>query len=105
MTESDIEVWMRRLADTPADGDLPDPVLIWWRAKLLERTAAKRRAARPLVFTQWASVVVAGAAGTALSIVYWPGISALLAPFAPWTAAACAVILTVVALRMAFAAP
>jgi len=41
--------WMRRMADTTAEAHaLPNPDVIWWKAQLLRRWDADRRAAAPI---------------------------------------------------------
>jgi hypothetical protein len=75
MNEPDTEVFMRRLAMRSRDGDaLPDPVLIWWQAQMIERHEACRRAARPLMIAQWTSAIVAAVVVLVLTVLYWPGL-------------------------------
>ena len=105
MNESETAVWMRRLASlSRTENALPDPVLIWWQARLLEREEARARATRPLTIVQWASALVA-AILIVLCVFHWPGIRDMLAPFAaftPWVAAASGVILMGLAVRLGF---
>ena len=81
MTEKEASMWMSRLVEAPANGELPDPALIWWKARLLDRQAAQARAMRPVLVAQWLSLVVAPAAAIVLCAVDWPGIRNLLASF------------------------
>ena len=79
MTEPEAALWMRRLADLSRNqAALPDPALIWWQARLLEKHEARTRAARPVAIAQWASAVVAVASMVVLCLVYSPGIQAML---------------------------
>ncbi len=81
MNEKEASMWMSRLVEAPADGQLPDPALIWWKARLLDRQTAQARALRPVLVAQWFSLVVPPAAAIILCAVDWPGIRALLASF------------------------
>jgi hypothetical protein len=81
MSEPDISVWMRHLAAlSGAKSDLPDPAIIWWKAQLQERANARARAARPIAFAQWISLVVGLAAAVVLCAVNWKGMQGLLEP-------------------------
>jgi hypothetical protein len=105
MNEPEATVWMSRLADHSRGGDaLPDPALIWWKARLLERQAAQARAMRPTAIAQWVSLAAAVIGMIALCTANWPGIQGMLEPFgmASWMALAGAAILMGVALRVVF---
>ena len=105
MTESDTVLWMRHLAALSREaGSLPDPLLIWWQARLREQQEARSRAARPLLVAQWASAVIAVAVVFLLCLAYWPSIRDMVASatFTPWLAACSAITLTGFALRLAF---
>jgi hypothetical protein len=84
-------------------GALPDPALIWGRARLLERQAAQARVARPIAIAKWMSLAVAVLTIIVLCAVNWPGIQGMLAParVALWVAAAGGVIVMGLALRFA----
>ena len=83
MNEPEAAIWMGRLVElSRADGELPDPALIWWKARLLERQAEQARVRRPIAVAQWASLVVAVITAIVLCAVNWPGITGLLGPFA-----------------------
>jgi hypothetical protein len=86
------------------EGALPDPALIWWRARLLEKQAAQARVVRPTAIAQWVSLVVAVVTTIVLCAVEWPGIQGVLEPvgFTLWLAAAGGVILMGLALRVVF---
>jgi hypothetical protein len=86
------------------EGALPDPALIWWRARLLVKQAAQARVVRPTAIAQWLSVVVAVVTTIVLCAVEWPGIKGVLEPvgFTLWLAAAGGVILMGLALRVVF---
>jgi len=105
VNESDTAVWMNRLAAlSRTEGALPDPALIWWQARLLERQAARARATRPLAIAQWGSAVLAAVTVMVLCALDWPGIRDVLAPFAtlaPWVVAGIVIVWTGLALRLA----
>ncbi|MGA3078743.1 MAG: hypothetical protein ABSG56_34315 [Bryobacteraceae bacterium] len=105
MNEPEAAVWMSRLVElSSSEGALPDPALIWWRARLLERQDAQARVARPIAIAQWLSLVVAVVTTIVLCAVNWPGIKGMLEPagFALWVAAAGGVVLMGLALRFVF---
>ena len=105
MNEPEAAVWMGRLVELSGnDGALPDPALIWWKARLLERQAVQARVARPIAIAQWLSLVVAVGTMIVLCAVNWPGIKGMLEPagFTLWVAAASGVILMCLALRFVF---
>lgn len=105
MNEPEAAVWMGRLVElSSSEGELPDPALIWWKARLLERQAAQARVVRPMAIAQWVSLVVAVVTMTVLSVANWPGIKDMLEPFgfALWLAVAGAVVLTGLAVRSVF---
>ena len=105
MNEPETAAWMGRLVDLSAnDGALPDPALIWWKARLLERQAVQARVARPIAIAQWLSLVVAVVTVIVLCVANWPGITGMLEPAgaALWVAAAGCVIVMGLALRFVF---
>lgn len=105
MNEPEVAVWMGRLVELSRnEGALPDPALIWWKARLLEKQAAQARVLRPMAIAQWLSLVVAVVTMIVLCAVNWPGIKDILEPFGftLWVAAAAGVILMGLALRFVF---
>jgi hypothetical protein len=105
VNEPEAAVWMGRLVELSRnEGALPDPALIWWRARLLEKQAAQARVVRPTAIAQWVSLVVAVVTTIVLCAVEWPGIKGVLDPigFALWLAVAGGVILMGLALRVVF---
>ena len=105
MNEPEAAVWMGRLVElSRGDGGLPDPALIWWKARLLEKQAARARVTRPIAIAQWASLVVAVIATIVLCAADWTGIESVLKPagFTLWVAGMGAVVLMGVALRFVF---
>jgi amino acid transporter len=105
VNEPEAAVWMGRLVElSRSEGALPDPALIWWKARLLERQAAQARAALPIAIAQWLSLVVAVVTMIVLCAVNWPGIKGMLEPagFTLWVAVAGGVILMGLALRFVF---
>jgi amino acid transporter len=105
VNEPEAAVWMGRLMELSRNGgDLPDPALIWWKARLLERQATQARVVRPIAVAQWLSLVVAVVTMTVLCAVNWPGVKDLLEPagFTLLVAAVAGVILMGMALRFVF---
>jgi hypothetical protein len=49
--------FMRRVASLPAPAALPDPSVIWWKAQLVRRWEAQRRAQLPLDVMQPIEIV------------------------------------------------
>lgn len=102
MNEPEAAVWMGRLQELSRDdGALPDPALIWWRARLYEKQAAQARVTRPIEIAQWVSLAVAVVTASVLCAANWPGIQGMLAPagFILWVAGAAGIILMGTALR------
>jgi len=105
VNEPEAAVWMGRLVELSRNEDaLPDPALIWWKARLLEKQAAQARVVRPIAIAQWLSLVVAVVTTIVLCPVNWPGIKDMLEPtgFALWVAAVGGVVLMGLALRFVF---
>ena len=91
MNEPEAVAWMGRLVEqSRSDGALPDPALIWWEARLLERQSAQARVARPIAIAQWVSLAVAVPTIAVLGVLNWTGIQGLLQPagIALWVTAA-----------------
>jgi len=110
MMETEAAMWMRRLAELSRNESarnetaLPDPALIWWQARLLEKQDAQARAERPIAIAQWASLLVAVLSVIVLGAVYSRGIQGMLAPLGVtlWVVAGGGVILMGLALRSVF---
>jgi len=105
VNEPETAVWMGRLVElSRSDGALPDPALIWWKARLLEKQAAQARATRPIAVAQWASLVVAVLTMAVLCAVNWPGITGMLAPagVALWVTVVGTIVCMGLALRQVF---
>jgi len=106
VNEPETAAWMSRLEQlSRGDGGLPDPALIWWKAQLLKRQAARARVTRPMAVAQWTSLVVAVVTVAALAAKNWTGIKDILlepAGIALWFAVGAIVILMGLALRFVF---
>ncbi len=65
--------WMQQLAALQAEPPrLPDPGTLWWKAQLLQRWDAQRRASAPLETGQRVDVAI-GVAGCAVLLAWlWP---------------------------------
>lgn len=71
-----VEEWMQRFAALQAEPPrLPDPGMLWWKAQLLRRWDAERRAASPLETGQHVQVGVGLAGCAALVVWLWPRVS------------------------------
>jgi len=71
-TEEDeraVTAFMSRVAEMPAPAHEPDPMHLWWKAQLLRRWDARRRAQLPLDVMQPIEIA-AGLAATAF-LFYW----------------------------------
>ena len=105
MNEPEAAVWMARLVKLSRnDGAMPDPAIIWWKARLLEKQAAHSRVTRPIAIAQWVSLAVAVVTTIVLCSANWPGIQGVLAPagFTLWVAGAGSAIVMGLALRFVF---
>lgn len=88
--------WMRRMAESTTESHaLPDPDVIWWKAQLLRRWEANRRAAVPIERMHKAELF-AGLASLAGFVVWqWSGLTKALSSLNParlvaWSANAAA---------------
>lgn len=70
---SDVTAWLIRFANLPVESErLPDPGLLWWKAQLLQRWDAQRRAAEPIEKGQQLQVGI-GVAGCVVLLAWlWP---------------------------------
>ena len=75
--DAEIAAWMIAFAELPAEpARLPDPGMLWWKAQLLQRWDAQRRAAEPIETGQRFQVGVGAAACAALLYWLWPDVQA-----------------------------
>lgn len=88
--------WMREMSGPPAETHpLPDASLIWWKAQLLRRWEAERRAVAPIENMHRVELV-AGLMSLAVFVVWqWSGLGRLVsmlnpALFTTWTSPATA---------------
>ncbi len=66
----EVAAWMEQFAHTPLDvPPLADPSLLWWKAQLLRRWDAERRATQPIEVGEQVQVGIG--AGGALLILGW----------------------------------
>ena len=82
--ETQVDAWMQRFArisDGPAK--LPDPSVMWIRARLLQSEAAAERAARPITNTQIGAYLVVAAGWAALLMWKWTSLAAWFRAFTP----------------------
>ena len=71
-----VTTWLTE-GGSSAQEPLPDPDLIWWKAQILARHEAVKRATRPIALIQRASLVAGAAAAIAVLGWAWPLISNL----------------------------
>lgn len=53
-----VAAWMQSFAAAAPKRALPTAGFIWWKAKLIEKQAAGKRAAQPIVWTQTAAIIL-----------------------------------------------
>lgn len=76
--------WMSRFSQIDVrEHRLPDPSVVWLKAKLLQGTAAASRAARPLDIAQFIAYAVVAAGWAALLTSRWPAVKTWLNGFTP----------------------
>lgn len=76
--------WMDRFANiSDREHILPDPSVVWLKAKLLQGTAEAGRAARPLDIVQMIAYVVVAGGWAGLLMWYWPSVERWLHSFTP----------------------
>lgn len=84
--------WMRRMADTTAEAHaLPNPDVIWWKAQLLRRWDAERRAAAPIERMHKAELIAGLASFAGFLVWQWSGLMTMfsslsLSRLAAWSA-------------------
>ena len=100
--EAVVSAAMAELARTPADArPLPDPSFIWWKAQLLRRFDAQRKAAEPIEIGDRMHVGGAVLGAVALAAGAWPYVASVAAPPTAVLAAAVGVIVCFSALTFA----
>lgn len=76
--------WMERFAAIDdREHVLPDPAVIWLKARVLQSAKAVERASRPITFAQIASYVVIAACWTVLLMWKWSALRAWTTTFQP----------------------
>jgi len=76
--------WMRRMADTTGEShSLPDPDVIWWKAQLLRRWNADRRASAPIERMHKAELFAGLASLVGFVAWQWSGLTQMLALLSP----------------------
>lgn len=77
-------VWMQRFSRiSDREHILPDPSVVWLKARLLQGSAEAARAARPLTAIQLVSYLVVAGGWAALLMAKWPAIESWLHGFTP----------------------
>ncbi len=75
--DAEVAAWMIAFADLPAGPiALPDPGMLWWKAQLLQRWDAQRRAIEPIEKGQQVQVGIGVAGCAALLYWLWPHVQA-----------------------------
>jgi hypothetical protein len=67
--ERAVAAFMSRVASLPATSGVQDPARLWWRAQLLKKWEAERRAQRPLDVMH--PIEIAGGLAAAGLMLYW----------------------------------
>ena len=76
--------WMHRFANiSDREHILPDPSVVWLKAKLLQGTADAGRASRPLDIVQMIAYVVVAGGWAGLLMWHWPAVERWLHSFTP----------------------
>ena len=76
--------WMRRMADSTTESHaLPDPDVIWWKAQLLRRWEANRRAAAPIERMHKAELFAGLASLVGFVVLQWSGVTRALSSLSP----------------------
>jgi hypothetical protein len=76
--------WLDRFANiSDREHILPDPSVVWLKAKLLQGTADAGRAGRPLDIVQMVAHVVVAGGWAGLLMWYWPTVQTWLNSFTP----------------------
>ncbi|MCA1636845.1 MAG: hypothetical protein LC768_00655 [Acidobacteria bacterium] len=76
-----IASWMQNFAAPAPERALPTPGLLWWKSKIIEKQAAGKRAAQPIVWTQTAAVILVIITTAWLAIKYQSKFSTVLENF------------------------
>ena len=65
-SDADVARWMQTLAsESPTKGSLPDPHLLWLKARLEERAERNERALRPIAIAEKIAVAIFALLGSA----------------------------------------
>jgi hypothetical protein len=68
----EVAVWMRQMAALPIDGaSRPDPVYLWWKAKLLRQWDAERLVQAPIEAWSRVAVAIGLVAAAVLLVLVW----------------------------------
>ena len=79
-----VSPWMASFAAMPdREHPLPDPSVVWLKARLLRATVAAERAARPMTVAQMSAYVGVAACWAALLMWKWTSIEAWMAGLSP----------------------
>ena len=82
--EIEVDQWMRQFAGIDArDRALPDPSVIWLKAKLFRSTSDVERATRPLAFIEVAAQAIVAACWAAMLTWKWDAIAAWINGMTP----------------------
>jgi hypothetical protein len=84
VTAASVAPWMSSFSRiNDREHRLPDPAVIWLKAKLLQGSAAASRASRPLDVVQFIAYAVVAAGWAALLTSRWPAVKTWLDAFTP----------------------
>lgn len=78
-----VSAWMRDFAALPLHRALPDPSQVWWKAQLVRRWEAERRAAAPIDAMQHVETGAGLVALVVLFYLFWPRVEQWLVKLAP----------------------
>ena len=76
-----VVAWLQNFAAEAPKRPLPTAGFIWWKSKIMEKQAAGKRAAQPILWTQTIAVIVAVIASVWFAVVYQSKFAAVIENF------------------------
>jgi uncharacterized Tic20 family protein len=76
-----VAAWLQNFAAEVPKRPLPTAGFIWWKSKIIEKQAAGRRAAQPILWTQTIAVIVAVVASVWFGFTYQSKFAAVIENF------------------------
>ena len=76
-----VAAWLQNFAVETPKHHLPSAGFVWWKSKIIEKQAAGKKAAQPILWTQTAAVFVAIATSVWLAYAYRSKFAAVIENF------------------------